>query len=241
MRAYDLVLLAHSAIRWLVLLLTVAVALRALAVRVRTPGDVRLHVALISAVDLQFLLGLGLYLLVSPTTSAFFADPRAGLKDAGLRFFGVEHITGMLIAIAILHQGRPRQSPTRRRVLLTTLVPLAILVVSIPWPPLPYGRPLLRGLPEPATSACPPAYAARCAACHGARGHGDGPAASSLRPPPRNFTDPAWARRTDDELAALIRDGGAKHGLSAAMPAQTDLPAQEIEALVGCVRRLQRP
>src|SRR5262249_23442793 len=111
---------------------------------------------------------------------------------------------------------------------------------SIPWPSRPYGRPLVRGLPERATAACPPSYAERCAACHGASGHGDGPAASSLRPPPRNFTDRAWAGRSDDELAALLRDGGARHGLSAAMPAQPDLGAAEIEALVGCVRRLQR-
>src|SRR5262249_46226282 len=150
MRAYDLVLLAHSYLRWLVLLLAVATALRAL-VAARTPGDVRLHVGLIAAVDTQFLLGLVLYILLSPTTSAFFADVRAGMRDSALRFFGVEHFVGMLIAIAILHQGRPRKSPTRRRVLVTTLVPLAIMLASIPWPSRPYGRPLVRGLPERAT------------------------------------------------------------------------------------------
>src|SRR5262249_5950995 len=32
-------------------------------------------------------------------------------------------------------------------------------------------------------------YAARCAACHGAEGHGDGPAASGLNPRPTNFHD----------------------------------------------------
>ncbi len=34
-------------------------------------------------------------------------------------------------------------------------------------------------------------FATQCAACHGATGHGDGPAAAGLQPPPANFHDPA--------------------------------------------------
>ena len=34
-------------------------------------------------------------------------------------------------------------------------------------------------------------YAQTCASCHGPRGGGDGPAAATLKPPPRNFRDPA--------------------------------------------------
>jgi len=38
-------------------------------------------------------------------------------------------------------------------------------------------------------------YAAHCAACHGATGAGDGPAAAALTPPATDFTDPARAGR----------------------------------------------
>src|SRR5512135_3023425 len=34
-------------------------------------------------------------------------------------------------------------------------------------------------------------FGQRCAQCHGARGHGDGPAAAGLTPPPARLADPA--------------------------------------------------
>jgi high-affinity iron transporter len=118
------------------------------------------------------------------------------------------------------------------------------MLMSIPWPHRRAARPLFRSAPQSAPAAapvtCPPTFSARCASCHGASGAGDGPAAAALRPPPRNFTDPSWgAGKTAQDLAALIREGGAKHGLSPAMPAQPDLSDAEIGALVGCVRGLQ--
>src|SRR5262245_13994502 len=33
-------------------------------------------------------------------------------------------------------------------------------------------------------------YSQTCASCHGAGGHGDGPASKGLNPPPANHTDP---------------------------------------------------
>jgi mono/diheme cytochrome c family protein len=43
-------------------------------------------------------------------------------------------------------------------------------------------------------------YAKNCLACHGRAGHGDGPAASSLKPRPRDLSDPKIAGQTDGEL-----------------------------------------
>src|SRR5690606_28947848 len=45
--------------------------------------------------------------------------------------------------------------------------------------------------PEPARAAA--LYAQQCAVCHGPTGHGDGPAAAGLDPPPIAFTDAARA------------------------------------------------
>ena len=60
---------------------------------------------------------------------------------------------------------------------------------------------LLVSYPVPAAPAAPPdlargatLYESQCAACHGATGHGDGPAAATLDPPPIAFTDIARAR-----------------------------------------------
>lgn len=63
-----------------------------------------------------------------------------------------------------------------------------------------------------------------CAACHGATGGGDGPAAASLDPKPRNYSDAAWqASVTDDDIKKIILEGGQAVGKSAMMPAQAQL------------------
>lgn len=67
-------------------------------------------------------------------------------------------------------------------------------------------------------------FAARCATCHGKSGRGDGAAAVSLQPPPRDYSDAAWqATVTDADLAHVIVAGGAAVGKSSMMPASPDL------------------
>jgi mono/diheme cytochrome c family protein len=70
-------------------------------------------------------------------------------------------------------------------------------------------------------------FASRCATCHGETGRGDGAAAISMQPPPRNYSDPAWqASVTDDELAKIIVGGGPAVGKSSLMPPNNDLRDQ---------------
>jgi hypothetical protein len=67
-----------------------------------------------------------------------------------LRFFAVEHITGMLVVVVVAHLGRvktqrPQQASARHRAAAIWYgAAVLIALVSIPWPFLPYGRPLLR-------------------------------------------------------------------------------------------------
>jgi cytochrome c553 len=78
-----------------------------------------------------------------------------------------------------------------------------------------------------------------CAACHGTDGTGNGPAAASLNPKPRNYTDAAWqASVTDDELRAIIVKGGQAVGKSAMMPGNPQLAdrAEVVDALVQIIR-----
>jgi mono/diheme cytochrome c family protein len=75
-----------------------------------------------------------------------------------------------------------------------------------------------------------------CATCHGADGSGNGPAAETLNPKPRNYTDPAWqAGVTDDEIRKTILLGGAGVGKSATMPGNPHLK-EDAETLDGLVR-----
>ena len=78
-----------------------------------------------------------------------------------------------------------------------------------------------------------------CVMCHGADGTGNGPAASTLNPRPRNYTDAAWqASVTDDQLKEIILKGGAAVGKSGAMPGNPQLQdhADVLDGLVQIIR-----
>src|SRR5215831_10257196 len=86
-------------------------------------------------------------------------------------------------------------------------------------------------------------YVRWCATCHGPDGRGNGPAAPSLIPRPRDFTrglfkyksTPAAEPPTDDDLARVIANGLQ----ASAMPYFRDLlTADEIQEIVGYVKTL---
>lgn len=100
--------------------------------------------AFLGLVDLQVLVGLILYGL-SPIVRMGLGDLGAAMAVKELRFFSVEHITGMMIAFIFIHVGSRRvrrslddRQKLRHAVIWQTLTALAILV-SIPW-----WRPFLR-------------------------------------------------------------------------------------------------
>ena len=148
---YTALLLTHSWWRWVVLVAALIVIVRALRGGVEPwgPPDKRWMRILVSAVDLQFLLGFSL-LFTSPVTQAAFASFADAMKDPVLRFFTVEHTTAMILAVASVHVGsvRARKAVTgataRKRVLMHLFVAIALVLVAIPWPTLQYGRPLFR-------------------------------------------------------------------------------------------------
>lgn len=154
MNSYLFVLYVHSYLRWAVLALAAIVCSISAGGWVRrgewTRAHERLHVAFVSAIDLQLTFGALLYLWLSPYVRAFYSAPGSAMKEATLRFFGVEHVFSMLIAVSIIHIARARSRRLsapglrHRRVLLSTLAALALILIAIPWPFLPYGRPLLR-------------------------------------------------------------------------------------------------
>jgi len=153
--AYGLTLLAHSWVRWVVVVLGVAVLWHRF--RAWRGGDPpRLgHIdrAFIATVDAQLLIGLLLYTWLSPLPRSAFSDVGAAMADSVLRFYMVEHLFGMLVAIAAAHVGYARLKATVRAgdpdlnvrtPLVAQAVWLVTTLVSIPWPALSYGRPLAR-------------------------------------------------------------------------------------------------
>jgi mono/diheme cytochrome c family protein len=110
---------------------------------------------------------------------------------------------------------------------------------------------------EPATpAAAPPATAASgaaagempyktfCVTCHGAGGHGDGPAAAGLNPKPASFADNAFkydpngngTKGDIDDIKAIVHDGAAKHGGSPLMTPWPMLSPDQLQAVAEYVK-----
>jgi cytochrome c oxidase cbb3-type subunit 2 len=142
---------------------------------------------------------------------------------------------------------------SRRRVIVVTLVLLALLDLGRSvYARTGYARPVEVWQPDPLVYAdltwppgadLPAAYAQRCAVCHGPDGRGNGPAAPSMIPRPRDFTrgefkyksTPAGEPPSDDDLTRTVRDGLT----ASAMPAWGDLlNNEEIRAVVAHIKTL---
>ena len=152
---YTAFLVIHSFVRWVVLLAGLAAVGRAIggmrARRSWTPSDERAGLWLIVSLDVQFLVGAILYVALSPFTMPAWSDMAETMRNPALRFVVVEHVFGMVVAIALAHIGRVRIRKTadgvRRHKLAAIFfgIALVVIVLSIPWPGMPAGRPLLRG------------------------------------------------------------------------------------------------
>jgi len=148
---YTAFLVIHSWLRWVALGAGIVATVSAFGDKTDAgPRRDRSGLIFLIAMDVQLVIGLLLYFFVSPTMTAIRANMREAMRSAQLRFFAVEHLTGMFIAVILVHAGRvlARRATTpaarRRRQLICYGLATLILLLSIPWPGLPYGRPLLR-------------------------------------------------------------------------------------------------
>ncbi len=85
-------------------------------------------------------------------------------------------------------------------------------------------------------------YDISCSGCHGPTGKGDGPAAASLNPKPRDLSDKTYARTLKDEyLFEIIKNGGPAVKKSPLMPALgKTLKDDQIKDLVAYLRSLAK-
>jgi hypothetical protein len=145
---YSTVLFIHSWIRWIALVAAVGTIFA--AIRRRDGATERWALIAMSALDLQMLLGLLLYLGVSPNMQEILAHFGGAMKDPTARFWAVEHITSMFGAVIAAHVGRvlARKAKTadakRSRLLVAFAVSTVLMILGMPWPGRPGGRPLFR-------------------------------------------------------------------------------------------------
>jgi hypothetical protein len=148
----EILVTLHSLVRWLVILFAVLALVRAfrgwLGGREWVTMDDRAGLLFTTVMDTQVLLGIILYFFFSEEARAIFSNFSAAMANPSTAFFGLEHWFGMIVAMGVAHMGRAmaRKAPTstekHKRVAISFAIAIVIVLVSIPWPFLPYGRPL---------------------------------------------------------------------------------------------------
>jgi hypothetical protein len=151
---YEPLVILHSWIRWIVLLTGLYAVVRGIQGKAgRTPwgpGDDGAGRWFVTSVDIQMLIGVVLYLFLSPYTMSAWSNMGQAMRDPMLRFFAIEHLVGMIGGTALAHVGRARirkaSDPLRKHTLAIIFFTLALLLIagSIPWPFMSTGRPLIR-------------------------------------------------------------------------------------------------
>ena len=152
---YTTILLVHSWVRWIALVCGFGATLAAISGRTGdgaskdSPAD-RWGMFLILALDLQMLLGLMLYLGLSPNMKEILGNFGEAMKNPATRFWAVEHITAMFAAVIVAHVGRvlARKAKTpaakRSRLLVCFALSTILMLAGMPWPGRPGGRVLFR-------------------------------------------------------------------------------------------------
>lgn len=149
---YTLVLIFHSWVRWVALVAGIGATLAAIndpGVTTNARAD-RWGLVLMIALDIQMLVGLLLYVVLSPFTTEAMQDLAAAMRNPQLRFWAVDHVSTMFLAVILVHVGRvlARKAPTPKSKQLRLGACFAFatmaMLFAMPWPGLPNGRPLLR-------------------------------------------------------------------------------------------------
>ena len=103
-----------------------------------------------TTLDIQLLLGLLMYFVLSPSMAAIRENFGASMKDPAARFWAVEHISMMLGSVILVHVGRvlARKSAdpngARMKLFICFGIATILMCLAVPWPGMRAGRPLLR-------------------------------------------------------------------------------------------------
>jgi hypothetical protein len=140
---YNLLVTIHSIGRWALLLLLIFVIFNHLLAG-RRPfirSDANAGLILTVIADIMLLVGLVLYFAGNWGYKLIEENGMSAvMKNATMRFFAVEHMVGMIIAIALIHIGKVQGKKSisdkakHRRSLIFYALALLIILITIPWP-----------------------------------------------------------------------------------------------------------
>lgn len=151
---YSFTLALHSWNRWVVLISMILICITSFRgwkkQLVFEQKNRILQTVTLSIAHLQLVIGLYLY-FISPISSYFLSHFSEGIHERELRFFGMEHVFVMVIAIVLITIGNSKiknaQTDNRKFKLQFVWfgIGLILIISSIPWSFSPLiSRPLFR-------------------------------------------------------------------------------------------------
>jgi len=141
---YNFLLHLHSIGRWIVLLLLLIAIFNSMVAGTRPwiRTDARTGTILVIFTDIMLIVGIALWYFGPRGYKMMDVEGGMGavMKDSYSRFFAVEHIVGMLIAIILIHVGKAQarrpisDRAKHKRTMIFYVLALVIILAMIPWP-----------------------------------------------------------------------------------------------------------
>lgn len=139
----HILLILHNWLRWFILIAALWTIIRAIGGmaghKQYTKTDGRSNLFFMIFMDIQFLIGLILY-FTGGWAKKWSGDVGAMMGNSAERFFAMEHVVMMIIALVLVHVGRKSVKKANidrkkhSRSLLFFGLALLLILAAIPWP-----------------------------------------------------------------------------------------------------------
>ncbi len=135
---YSSLLHAHSGLRWVALILIIWAIFNAIISRSKgtfVKKDKLINLFAMISMHLQLFLGLVIYFV---SEKVHFVE--GWMKVGVYRFFGMEHLIGMVLAVALITIGRRKSenaeivAEKHKKIIVFYTIGLLLILAFIPWP-----------------------------------------------------------------------------------------------------------
>lgn len=137
MNLTQILVKSHSGLRWLVLFALVAAIVNAVTNTSNNQPNKKNGIALIALITSHIQLVIGIVLLFLSEKVSFESG---WMKNAVTRFFGMEHVLMMIIAVVLITIGYSKSKKQRtlgaanKKIQLFYIIALLVILAAIPWP-----------------------------------------------------------------------------------------------------------
>ncbi|MEN9972172.1 MAG: hypothetical protein RIS20_519 [Bacteroidota bacterium] len=127
---------AHSGLRWVAIILLLLAIVNAFTAKTFEKKHKMINLFTMITLHTQLIIGLIQYFITSGKVKFF----DGWMKEAAYRFYGMEHLMGMLIAIVLITVGysKSKRGTTDlekfKPIKLYYVIGFILIIASIPWP-----------------------------------------------------------------------------------------------------------